>query len=69
MGPLRGDGNRLILNGLLNHLLLVEKMGPLRGDGNYYGFPCIIKHKGGVEKMGPLRGDGNPRIHRFLAIS
>ena len=42
MGPLRGDGSRLI--NLCNKKSLVEKMGPLRGDGSllYVGVPLIF---------------------------
>ena len=57
MGPLRGDGNQVILPVQRNSSVIVEKMGPLRGDGNNFHFKlsCISF----VEKMGPLRGDGN----------
>ena len=56
MGPLRGDGNTVMMFCATTNA--VEKMGPLRGDGNSFCL-CIITFPSIVEKMGPLRGDGN----------
>ena len=66
MGPLRGDGNLLVL---LRIFLLRREDGSPSWGRKLFASAKSMSYASLVEKMGPLRGDGNFAFHNYPCMT